>query len=121
MSYDIRLGVKVEGVDIIAVIDEPAFSSPTYNLGDMFRKCMDWDFEQGKWYKVSDVWKKINHGIGELKMHKAKYRKYEPDNGWGTVEGAINALESLNECIAKTVDGNWSWNQIPEEHLWVCW
>ena len=37
MSYDIRLGVKVEGTDIIAVIDEPEYSSPTYNKVEGFR------------------------------------------------------------------------------------
>ena len=41
MSYDLRIGVKVEGTDIIAVIAEPRLSSPTYNLRDMFVACMD--------------------------------------------------------------------------------
>ena len=47
MSYDIRLGVKVEGGDnLFAVIAEPRLDSPTYNLGTMFRECTSWDFEQ---------------------------------------------------------------------------
>lgn len=48
MSYDIRFGVKVEGMDgYIAVIDEPDYSSPTYNLRDMFVASMGWDYELG--------------------------------------------------------------------------
>ena len=43
MSYDLRIGVKVEGTDIIAVIGEPEKSSPTYNLREMFVTCMDWN------------------------------------------------------------------------------
>lgn len=50
MSYDIRFGVKVDGMDgYIAVIDMPEYDSPTYNLRDMFVACMDWDYSQGKW------------------------------------------------------------------------
>lgn len=56
MSYDLRIGVKVEGTDIIAVIAEPSVNSPTYNLGTMFRKCTGWDFMQSEWYSVAAVY-----------------------------------------------------------------
>lgn len=53
MSYDLRLAVKVEGTkDLYAVIAEPEYDSPTYNIGEMFRACMGWDFEQGKRNRV---------------------------------------------------------------------
>ena len=120
MSYDIRLGVKVEGTDIIAVIAEPEYSSPTYNLGDMFRACMGWDFKQGEWYRVSDVLPNILKGITELSMYPKKYREYEPDNGWGTVKNALSTLQSLAECISEQNDGS-TWQDIPYEHLWLRW
>ena len=67
MSYDIRIGVRVEGAPgCYAVIAEPEYSSPTYNIGDMFRACTGWNFEQGEWYKVSEVLPLIQHGISEL-------------------------------------------------------
>ena len=121
MSYDIRLGVKVDGTDIIAVIEEPTYHSPTYNLGVMFRACTGWDFEQGKWYLASEVWPLIEHGISELRMNGKKYDKYNPENGWGSRETALKALESLSECIQHTVEGDWSWNQIPADKLYVSW
>lgn len=121
MSYDLRLGVKVEDTDIIAVIAEPEYSSPTYNLGKMFRVCMNWDFEQGKWYRVSDVWDLIEHGISELRMYPSKYRQYDAPNGWGTVSSALNALESLSQCISELTDEGFGWNRIPPDKLWVCW
>ena len=41
MSYDVRFGVKVEGMNgYIVVIDAPAYSGPTYNLRKMFVACM---------------------------------------------------------------------------------
>lgn len=123
MSYDLRIGVKVEGTDIIAVIAEPERNSPTYNLGTMFRKCTGWDFKQSEWYSVAAVYPLIQHGIAELIAYPEKYRKYEPDNGWGTVESAVQALESLKQCIDEVEDPHsWTgWNTIPKEHLWVAW
>lgn len=123
MSYDLRLGVKVDDTDIIAVIAEPLFSSPTYNLRGMFVACMNWNYTQGEWYKVSEVWDKIKTGIKELSEHPEKYEQYNPENGWGDIHSALNALRSLDECIKQNTPGedNWSWNEIPVEHLYMSW
>ena len=43
------------------------------------------------------------------------YREYEPENKWGTIEGAIEDLESLRDCIYETSE------HIPIEHLWIRW
>lgn len=123
MSYDLRLGVKVDGTDIIAVIAEPEFSSPTYNLREMFVACMDWDYKQGEWYKVSEVWDKIKTGIKELSEHPKNYEQYNPKNGWGNISTALSALASLDYCIKENTPGEeyWSWNEIPVEHLYMSW
>lgn len=122
MSYDLRLGVKVAGAEeVYAVIAEPEYSSPTYNLGKMFRECTGWDFEQGKWYNVPEVLPLIEHGIHELKFNENAYKQYNALNGWGMTRDALEALESLLECIYRSSDGGWSWNEIPLECLYVCW
>lgn len=121
MSYDLRLGVKVQDTDIIAVVREPELSSPTYNLGKMFRACTGWDFEQGKWYKCAEVLPMIEHGIGELHDHQRKYKQYDSPNGWGTTHSAYKALVSLRDCINGTTAGDLGWETIPLEHLWVRW
>lgn len=123
MSYDLRIGVKVEGTEIIAVISEPERHSPTYNLGPMFRACTGWDFVQSEWYSVQCVYPLIQRGLAELIAYPEKYRKYEPDNGYGTVEWAVEALQSLRKCIDDITDGDScsGWNTIPREHLWVAW
>lgn len=46
MSYDISIYVKVDGIDKYAEVATPEYSSPTYNLGKLFRACMDWDYSQ---------------------------------------------------------------------------
>jgi len=122
MSYDIRFGVKVEGMDgYIATIDEPEYSSPTYNLRDMFVACMDWDYEQGVWYNCADVFPKIQSGLTELTLHPKKYKKYNAPNGWGTIDSAKECLASVVIKIGEIVSGDWSWNEIPLEHLWMRW
>lgn len=126
MSYDIRFGVKVEGgpEDCFAVIGEPGYHSPTYNLGEMFRACTGWDYEQGKWYKASEVMPMIMRGINELSEHPGKYRKYEPDNGWGNINSAMTALKSI---VMWFEPNNWdgiagSWNaDVPYDCIWIAW
>lgn len=123
MSYDLRIGVKVEGTDIIAVVAEPERNSPTYNIGDLFRKCMEWDFRQSEWYSVAEIYPKIQRGLAELIAYPNKYKKYESPNGWGTISSAIEALKSLKDCIDELSeqDSYCGWNHIPKEHLWVAW
>lgn len=122
MSYDIRFGVKVEGMGgYIATIDKPEYSSPTYNLREMFVACMDWDYKQGEWYNCAEVLPKFVQGVNELKMFPCKYAAYNAPNGWGTVSSALQALESVVSKIGEIVSGDWTWNEIPLEHLWVRW
>ena len=99
MSYDLELGVKTENRNFILTLVQPEYSSPTYNLGEMFRKSMGWNFKQGKEYRVDKVLDKILKGINELTYFPEKYKKYEPDNGWGSVEGALGDLLSLAQAI----------------------
>ena len=123
MSYDIRLGVKVENTDIIATVAEPFLSSPTYNLGQMFRACTGWDFKQGEWYKVKDVYENILNGISELRINREKYVCLNPENGWGNIDGANDVLKSMRDCIDAITDPNcgYYWNVIPIEYLYITW
>lgn len=115
MSYDLRVAVKVEGCDIYANIAEPEYANPTYNLRDMFVACMNWDYEQGKYYRCDEVLPKINHGIQELETKRDKYTVYNPSNGWGSIDSAIEDLESLRTCIYNQAE------EIPLECLYMCW
>jgi hypothetical protein len=126
MSYDLQIHVKSEGCDIYPVIAEPELSSPTYNLGKMFRACMDWQYgqcEKGEdgeyhtcYYRCDEALPKIERGINELRTNREAYKLYEPDNGWGTLDGARRALESLRDCIYKQAE-----KKIPLECLYMSW
>lgn len=122
MSYDLRLAVKAEGAeDCYVVFDEPEYSSPTYNIGDMFRACTGWNFKQSEWYNAKEVLPLIQHGINELKYNEKEYIKYNSPNGWGSTESALKALQSLEDCIYQNVSGNYTWNKIPIECIYISW
>ena len=113
MSYDLELGVKTGSGDFVLTRIQPEHSSPTYNLGEMFRKSMGWNFKQGKEYRVDKVLDKILKGINELTYFPEKYKKYEPDNGWGSVSGALEDLESLAKAI--------KYSDVALDELYVRW
>lgn len=126
MSYDIRFGVKVAGApdDCYAVIGEPEWASPTYNLREMFVKSMDWDYTQGEWYPIKDVLPKVQQGIIELTRHQSRYLQYEPENGWGTIGSALKCLQSIIDYFKPN---SWtgicgSWNaDIPTDCIYMRW
>ena len=126
MSYDIRFAVKVAGApeDCFAVIGEPEYDSPTYNLRDVFVKSMDWEYEQGEWYPITEVLPKVQMGITELTMHRDKYKPYEPDNGWGTISGAVECLSSIVDYFKPNNYGALagSWNaDVPLDCIYMRW
>lgn len=122
MSYDIRFGVKVAGCkdDVYAVIGHPEYDSPTYNLRDMFVACMDWDYTQGEWYHMPDVLPAIRRGVTELVCHPEKYRKYEPDNGWGNLNSAYTALKSILDWFSDDSARGWN-DEIPLDAIYMRW
>lgn len=115
MSYDIEIGVRIYDTDLYVCIAEPKYSSPTYNLGQMFRAATGWNFEQGKWYRCEDVINDIQQGISEMVIRPSKFKTLEPKNGWGTISDAVECLESMRDCIYRTAE------EIPIEHLWIRW
>lgn len=112
MSYDLEILAKIENGQHIC-IDEPKYSSPTYNLGKMFRVAMDWDFDQGTIYNIADIFENIQRGISELERHPEKYVQYEPENKWGTVNDALDVLKSLRDCILE--------QDIDTKYLYTRW
>lgn len=105
MSYDIRIGVKVEGADCFAVVAEPEYASPTYNLRDMFVACMDWDYNQGEWYRCTEALPKLERGLHELTFNRKKYTQFNPSNGWGSTDrtAKTKCIELIDLSLAPTV------------------
>jgi len=126
VSYDIRFGVKVAGApnDCYAVIGQPEYDSPTYNLRAIFQNSMDWDYRQGEWYPIKDVLPKMRKGIETLHKEAWKYKQLEPSNGWGTIGSAIQAMQSVLDYFDPTcwggLDGSWNAG-IPLDCIYMSW
>lgn len=99
MSYDIDFGVKVEGTDKIVAFDRPEYRNPTYNVSDILRKSMEWEFEQGEWYRIDKVYGFLQRGLYEVEKFPYKYKKFEPINGWGDVGTVREVLQSILDKI----------------------
>jgi len=51
--------------------------------------------------KASQLIEPLKGGLRKLKKSPEKYRKYNPDNGWGTYEGLVEFVERyLAACVA---------------------
>lgn len=116
MSYDIRFAVKAENGQYVNFA-WPEYGNPIYNTGKMLRAAMDWDFKQGEYYRFSEIKCKIVRGYGELITNRKAYKKYEPDNGFGSVGYAREVLNSILEKIAAIEDEY----GIPQEYVYMAW
>ena len=129
MSYGIRFYVQtvvpnLEG-DRYALVHIPEYDSPTYNYRKMFVALMDWDYSQGEYYHMPEVLERLKTGLERIKADPEAYRKYEPKNKWGTVEGARKCLENWVDELTPPGDGYYDYDNVmcqwPLEALWWRW
>lgn len=125
MSYDIRWCVETvrenNDGERFVVVHIPEYDSPTYNYRKMFVACMGWDYKQGEYYPMAEVLPKLRHGLAQLTKHPEKYRQYEPENGWGTLNGAIRCIESWIDELTNEVDWDGVCHYWPISALWWRW
>lgn len=86
---------------------------------------MDWDYSQSEigkdgeyhtcYYRCDFVIKKVERGIKELTENRKEYEKYNPENGWEDLDGALMVLKSLRECIYEQT------KEIPLDCLYMSW
>lgn len=87
MSYNIRFKAKIDGTDQYITVYDPD-ANITWNLRDMIRAStgLEWENEADNGL-CSEVIEKIEWGYTRLTYAPDVYKKYESDNGWGTIEG----------------------------------
>lgn len=115
MSYCIGVYVKVEGCGKYVQATYPTYYKPTYNLGKLFRACMNWNFKNEEYYRCDKVIECVEKGIKELESNPLNYTELLPSNGWGTMSGAIETLRSIRECILEENE------YIPLKCLYLRW
>lgn len=125
MSYDIRWCVETvrenNDGERFVVVHTPEYDSPTYNYRKMFVACMNWNYKQGECYPMTEVLPKLRHGLEQLVEHPEKYRQYEPENGWGTLNGAIRCISSWIDELTNEDDWDCVCHYWPLDALWWRW
>lgn len=58
-----------------------------------------WRPEELNITKASELIEPLREGLHELKTNPEKYKKFNPDNGWGSYDGLVKFVENyLNAC-----------------------
>lgn len=99
MSWDVKLKAKRE-----IILFE---TNITYNLSDMYYKCVDKELGLRKLNGLSS--KKalpiIKRAIEDMIKNKEEYEKLNPPNGWGSYDGLLRDLRNLKESCEQIPDG----------------
>ena len=95
MSYDIAFKVKVEGVDQYVDVGECS-ANVTWNVRKMIEVStgLPWNNEENNGLCV-DIIPQIQKGYSELLHYPEKYKQYEAENGWGTVDGTLRFFKQI--------------------------
>jgi hypothetical protein len=112
MSLDVSLTFDVDTGGVEYKCEVYSFNI-THNLGKMASECKLYnpmwrpyrlyniDDEYGASFMVEagELYDALKFGVEELAANPEKYKKLNPDNGWGTYEGLLEvATEYMNAC-----------------------
>ena len=98
MSYDIRFKAKLEGIDRWVDVWE-CDANITWNVRKIIELStgLEWKNEENNGY-IKDIMPSIVRGRDNLMFHPEKYKPYEAENGWGTVESTARFFEKIINC-----------------------
>jgi hypothetical protein len=105
MSYDISFRVQVGNTEQFIDIGM-CDANITWNVREMICKStgLEWNNEANNG-PCNEIMPKIQYGLNQLTNHPNKYKQYESENGWGTIEGCKRffktILDDWHECEEK--------------------
>ena len=107
MSLDFYLECKCCGTPIFA-------QQVTHNLNTMAGACglygVMWHASEDEGTLGRDCIERLEKGLAELKAHPDHYRKFNPENGWGSYNGLVKAAEKILEACKR----------YPDYKVWCC-
>lgn len=121
MGYDIQFRVKVEGLESTYLAVGDCNANITWNLREMIVKStgLDWKNEENNGL-CKNVIPYIQKGYDELVKYPEKYKKYESQNGWGTISGCINFFSTILkdwEAFCENYETNYLVDAV---YFWIC-
>lgn len=97
MGYSVYLTINtgIEDVDVVDVGDY------TYNVGDMFQKALGFRLGELDGRVAEGVIETLNTAIKDMKVSSEEYKVMNPENGWGSYEGALGYLMDIRHQCEK--------------------
>lgn len=79
----------------------------TYNLADMYYRCIDMDegYRKLDGMTCEEALPIINNAIDDMVKYADEYKKLNPKNGWGSYDGLLEQLQEMRNCCEKNPDG----------------
>lgn len=97
MSYDISFKAKLEGVDQWVYVG-PEWINHTSNTAAMIKEVCGSYPSAWNGMRCSELLPVLTAGCKELRAYSQKYRQFEPENGWGTVETTLEFLDAIRKA-----------------------
>lgn len=109
MSYDISFKVKVQDIDCYVEVGN-CQANTTWNVREMICKAtgLEWKNCENNGF-CKDIIPFIEKGWCELHKYPEKYKQYEAENGWGTVESTKGFFEHIIK----------SWEEFCKDCEWL--
>ena len=95
MSYDISLVKEIE----VTVV-----GNQTYNTTPMFSKCIGHRLRDFDGQNAGEVAPKLLEGILNMTESPDIYRAMNPENGWGSFDGALHYLATFYKACIENPD-----------------
>jgi hypothetical protein len=115
MSWDIWLEADLGGREMIYL--DGSHMSPTWNLGKIFRAAM-WpagDAPQLRFGEILDgqLAENVEHlfraAAALIRRDPERFRALEPENGWGTIENALEVFEHFAKWCKDAPRATFRW------------
>lgn len=97
MSYDISFKAKLEGADQWVYVG-PEWINHTSNTAAMIKEVCGSYPSAWNGMRCSELLPVLTAGCKELRAYSQKYRQFEPENGWGTVETTLEFLDAIRKA-----------------------
>ena len=100
MSYDVSFKAKLEGTDQWVYVGDN-WINYTSNTAAMIKEVCGSYPSEWSGERCADMYPTLMQGASLLNLHPQRYRQFEPDNGWGTVESTAKFLRQIADNCDK--------------------
>ncbi|MEE4419582.1 hypothetical protein [Streptomyces bugieae] len=102
MSYDIHLEVAVDtGGPEPHLICPADIGNMTANVSGMWHDALGYPLAKLDGRTAGNAAPDLRRAVTDMELHPAIYRAMEPDNGWGSYDGALDYLRRLADACAQ--------------------